>query len=57
MQGALAHYDRLLSQAQPAYIAQLQVSLAAAKNGTDRQILLLSYITIGVLPCVLLTCR
>jgi Mg2+ and Co2+ transporter CorA len=50
MQGTLLHYDRILSQAQPAYVSHLRLNLFAAKSGTDKAILGLSIVSIGVIP-------
>jgi hypothetical protein len=50
MQGTLLHYDRILSQAQPAYVSHLRLNLFAAKSGTDKSILGLSIVSIGVIP-------
>ncbi|GBE77993.1 hypothetical protein BKA93DRAFT_173930 [Sparassis latifolia] len=48
LQQSLAHYDRVLSQAHPTYIARLRLSLSRAQSGTDRAILTLTTISIGV---------
>jgi len=49
MQQSLDHYERILSQAHPAYISFLRVSLAQAKGGQDKIIFVLTMITTTVL--------
>lgn len=50
MQSTLLHYEQILSQAQPAYVSQLRVSLAVTRGVTDKAILSLSVVSIGILP-------
>jgi len=50
MQSTLLYYEQILSQAQPAYVSQLRVSLAVTRGVTDKAILSLSTVTIGILP-------
>lgn len=56
LQGTLLHYEYLLSQAQPAYLAQLRVRLSIARSGTDKAILRVTYIAVGILPVQFLLC-
>ncbi|CDZ98210.1 Mg2 transporter protein, CorA-like/Zinc transport protein ZntB [Phaffia rhodozyma] len=55
LQSTLLHYEYLLSQAQPAYLAQLQVRLSMTRARSDRAILRLSYVAIGILPVQFIT--
>jgi len=51
LQQSLHHYERMLSESHPAYLTQLRVSLAKTKEYTDKAILTVTLISIGVL-CV-----
>lgn len=50
LQTSLYHYEYILSHCQPAYLSYLSVSSSFAKGGTDRLILALSTVSIGILP-------
>jgi magnesium transporter len=50
LQTSLHHYEYILSHCQPAYLSHLSVSFSFARGGTDKAILALSTVTIGVLP-------
>lgn len=49
LQTALAHYERLLSQSHPQYLAKLRSDSEGAKGSIDRNILYLSTVSIGAL--------
>ncbi|KAH9858127.1 hypothetical protein C2E23DRAFT_718900 [Lenzites betulinus] len=51
LQQSLAHYERMLNQSHPTHLAQLRVSVNRAKAGTDKAIVSLTVISLGVL-CV-----
>ncbi|KIY53379.1 hypothetical protein FISHEDRAFT_20220, partial [Fistulina hepatica ATCC 64428] len=46
---AFADYERALSQAHPLYLSQLRTGVAMTKQGTDKELMRLSSISIGVL--------
>lgn len=50
LQTSLYHYEYILSHCQPAYLSYLQVSGTLSRGGTDKLILALSTVTIGILP-------
>jgi magnesium transporter len=50
LQTSLYHYEYILSHCQPAYLSHLSVAFSLAKGGTDKAILALSVVSIGVLP-------
>lgn len=49
LENALAHYERMLSQSHPLYISQIRTSVAISKGGTDKALLYLTSVSIGVL--------
>jgi magnesium transporter len=49
LQQSLHHYERMLSDSHPAYLTQLRTHLAKTKQYTDKAILVLSLISIGVM--------
>lgn len=51
LQQALAHFERTLNQSHPTHLAQLRLSVNKAKSGTDKAIVSLTVISLGVL-CV-----
>ncbi len=51
LQQSLAHYERMLNQSHPTYLTQLRLSASKSKSGSDKSIMILSIISIGVL-CV-----
>lgn len=50
LQTSLYHYEYILAHCQPAYLSYLSVSSSFAKGGTDKLILALSTVSIGILP-------
>lgn len=50
LQTSLYHYEYILAHCQPAYLSYLNVSIADSRSGTDRLILALSTVAIGILP-------
>ncbi|KAI0639473.1 hypothetical protein C8Q77DRAFT_1214024 [Trametes polyzona] len=51
LQQSLAHYERMLNQSHPTHLSQLRVSVNKAKAGSDKAIVSLTVISLGVL-CV-----
>ncbi|TFK41201.1 hypothetical protein BDQ12DRAFT_664050 [Crucibulum laeve] len=51
IQHSLAHYERMLSQSHPTYLAQLRASFATTKSGKDMALIYLTVVTVAVL-CV-----
>ncbi|KAI0724624.1 hypothetical protein C8T65DRAFT_599267 [Cerioporus squamosus] len=51
LQQSLAHYERMLSQSHPTYLSQLRTSVSKAKSGSDKAIVALTVVSLGVL-CV-----
>ena len=51
LQQSLAHYERMLSQSHPTYLAELRLAVSKTKSGADKAIVYLSVISMGVL-CV-----
>ncbi|KAK0456915.1 hypothetical protein EV421DRAFT_1755582 [Armillaria borealis] len=49
LQHSLAHYERMLSQSHPIYLSQLRTSVALTKAGTDKALIVLTVVSIGVL--------
>ncbi|KAK7694720.1 hypothetical protein QCA50_001908 [Cerrena zonata] len=49
LQQSLAHYERMLSQSHPTYLMELRLSVSKAKAASDKAIVMLSVISIGVL--------
>lgn len=49
LQQSLAHYERMLSQSHPTYLMELRLSVSKAKAASDKSIVMLSIISIGVL--------
>ncbi|KAF8202921.1 hypothetical protein BJ912DRAFT_798732, partial [Pholiota molesta] len=47
LQNALVHYERMLSQSHPTYLAQLRSESERAKGGMDKNLLLLSIVSIS----------
>lgn len=50
LQNSLQHYEYILSHCQPAYISHLNLGFKIAKGRSDKAILALSTVAIGVLP-------
>jgi len=48
LQLSLNHYEHMLSQSHPAYLAQLRTSVAATKAGTDKAVMILTIISMAV---------
>lgn len=48
---SLTHCERTLSQSHPTYLSQLRTEARRTKSGSDRSIVLLSTVSVGVL-CV-----
>lgn len=51
LQQSLAHYERMLSQSHPNYLSHLRMSVSKAKSGSDKAIVTLTTVSLGVL-CV-----
>ncbi|KAG2154797.1 hypothetical protein DEU56DRAFT_725484 [Suillus clintonianus] len=51
LQQSLHHYEHMLSDSHPAYLTQLRIRLAKTKEYTDKAILTVSMVSIGIL-CV-----
>lgn len=51
LQQALAHYERMLSQSHPNYLSHLRLSVSKAKSGSDKALVTLTTVSLGVL-CV-----
>jgi len=49
LQHSLTHYERMLSQSHPTYLSQLRVSVAATKSGSDKAVMILTMVSMGVL--------
>jgi len=49
LQHSLAHYERMLSQSHPTYLAQLRSMFETTKGGTDTNLLYLTVVSISVL--------
>jgi magnesium transporter len=49
IQHSLSHYERILSQLHPKYLSQLGINVARIKSGSDKAIMTLSIISIGIL--------
>ncbi|KAI0778255.1 hypothetical protein BD413DRAFT_704623 [Trametes elegans] len=49
LQQSLAHYERMLNQSHPTYLSQLRLSVNKAKSGSDKAIVSLTVISLGVL--------
>lgn len=49
LQHSLAHYERILSQSHPTYLSQLRTAVAFTKNGTDKAIVYLTFVSMAVL--------
>lgn len=49
LQQSLHHYEHMLSDSHPAYLTQLSTHLAKTKQYTDKAILMLSVISIGIM--------
>lgn len=49
LQQSLHHYEHMLSDSHPAYLTQLQLRFAKTKEHTDKAILMLTLISIGIL--------
>jgi len=55
LQVSLAHYERVLSDSHPTYIAQLNAELSISKNGLDMALLYLTAVIICVSGVQVLT--
>ncbi|KAI1797946.1 hypothetical protein LXA43DRAFT_982741 [Ganoderma leucocontextum] len=51
LQQSLAHYERMLSQSHPTFLSQLRFSVNRAKSDSDKAIIFLTIISLGVV-CV-----
>ncbi|KAJ7492660.1 hypothetical protein FB451DRAFT_1219171 [Mycena latifolia] len=49
LENALKHYERMLSQSHPLYISHVRATVAITKSGSDKAIIFLSSVSIGVL--------
>ncbi|KAJ7634263.1 hypothetical protein DFH06DRAFT_1436950, partial [Mycena polygramma] len=49
LENALSHYERMLSQSHPLYISHIRTTVAITKGGSDKALLYLSSVSIGVL--------
>ncbi|KAF7306896.1 hypothetical protein MIND_00482100 [Mycena indigotica] len=49
LETSLAHYERMLSQSHPLYISQVRTAAATSKGGTDKALVYLTGVSIGVL--------
>ncbi|KAH9898329.1 hypothetical protein C8Q73DRAFT_727005 [Cubamyces lactineus] len=49
LQQSLAHYERMLNQSHPTYLSQLRLSVSKAKSNSDKAIVSLTVISLGVL--------
>ncbi|KAJ7596996.1 hypothetical protein C8J56DRAFT_303871 [Mycena floridula] len=49
LQHSLQHYERMLSQSHPIYLAQLRTTVAVTKSGTDKALIFLTITSIAVL--------
>ncbi|TFY82653.1 hypothetical protein EWM64_g1359 [Hericium alpestre] len=50
LQQALSHYERTLSQSHPTHLLNLRVTVLRGRSSSDKAILILTTVTIGVLP-------
>ncbi|KAH7916403.1 hypothetical protein BJ138DRAFT_1139654, partial [Hygrophoropsis aurantiaca] len=48
LQQSLTHYERTLSDSHPAYLFQLRMNVARTKSGTDRAVMILTIVSLGV---------
>ncbi|KDR84946.1 hypothetical protein GALMADRAFT_1322166 [Galerina marginata CBS 339.88] len=55
LQHSLTHYERMLSQSHPTYLAQLRSMTETAKGGADMKLLYLTVLTVSVLCLQTLT--
>ncbi|KAK7059010.1 hypothetical protein VNI00_001634 [Paramarasmius palmivorus] len=55
LQHALAHYERMLSQSYPIYLAQLRTLAGLTKMNTDKALIILTTVTVAVLSVQTLT--
>jgi len=49
LENALSHYERMLSQSHPLYISHIRATVAITKGGSDKALIFLSAVSIGVL--------
>ncbi|KAJ6575072.1 hypothetical protein B0H19DRAFT_1127021 [Mycena capillaripes] len=49
LENALSHYERMLSQSHPLYISHIRTTIAITKGGSDKALIFLSSVSIGVL--------
>jgi len=49
LENALKHYERMLSQSHPLYIAHIRATVAITKGGSDKAVIFLSSVSIAVL--------
>lgn len=50
LQQSLAHYERMLSQSHPTYLQNLRVTASRGRSGTDKAIMVLTVVSIAVMP-------
>jgi Mg2+ and Co2+ transporter CorA len=55
LQTSLQHYEYILSHCQPAYLSHLHVSFNATRGSIATNILILSVVTISILPLQFIT--
>jgi len=49
LENSLSHYERMLSQSHPLYISHIRSTVAISKGGSDKALMFLSAVSIGVL--------
>ncbi|KAJ7038243.1 hypothetical protein C8F04DRAFT_951450 [Mycena alexandri] len=49
LENSLSHYERMLSQSHPLYISHIRSTVAISKGGSDKALMYLSAVSIGVL--------
>ena len=54
LQQSLGHYEHMLSQSHPTYLMNLRVTISRARASSDGAILILTIVSIGVLPLQIL---
>ncbi|TFY72859.1 hypothetical protein EVG20_g140 [Dentipellis fragilis] len=50
LQQSLAHYERMLSQSHPTHLSNLRVAVLRGRSNSDKAIMILSTVTVAVLP-------
>jgi Mg2+ and Co2+ transporter CorA len=49
LENSLSHYERMLSQSHPLYVSHIRTTVAISKGGSDKALIFLSAVSIGVL--------